>query len=32
VAIKIDINIGLLPQILGDPRLPVARVDQINNA
>ncbi len=32
VAVEIDINIGLLPQVLGNPGLPVARIDEIDNA
>jgi hypothetical protein len=32
VAVEIDINIGLLAEVLGDPRLPVARIDEIDNA
>jgi hypothetical protein len=32
VAVEIDINIGLLSEVLGDPRLPVARIDEIDNA
>jgi len=32
VAVEIDINIGLLAQILGDIGLPVAGVDQIDNS
>jgi hypothetical protein len=32
VAAEIDIDIRLLAEVLGDPRLPVARVDKIDNA
>lgn len=32
MAVEIDINIGLLSEVLGDPGLPVARIDEIDNA
>ena len=32
VAAKIDVDIRLLAEVLRDPRLPVARVDKIDNA
>ena len=31
MTVEIDINIGLLSQVLGDPWLPVARIDEIDN-
>ena len=31
MAVKVDINIGFLPLILRDPRLPVARIDKVDN-
>ena len=31
MAVKVDINIGFMPQILCNPWLPVARIDKVNN-